>query len=362
MLDRSVTRPRNLNPTVAATPVSASVTAGAAIGDRSRRSRCLSRDLSRDLSRCLSSTGLRPGHLLSQMALLGSLVGLGTGLSLVGQGLRPAAVLAYEARATVTIDHGTGESYNSLLRRAEAVGRAAAQRTFDNDILVTEVLIFVNAQKQGMEAPLLAIQASRFQWHSLPDPRQWAIYYSNTRSLLGLEYSVPDAPATATLPGLGQGSFAIESPGPGNATSPSSTTANNPGTALPGAASVSPIFSSPIFNPTANPTANPAAADRASAGADLGSPSSRSQSALPAIAVPAAGPATGATAPLSLPTADPITAPDPAAPLLFPANPDAAGNADPASTPDSPLSSDLPNPFSANLEGSDPANDSSAPQ
>ncbi|WP_017713671.1 hypothetical protein [Prochlorothrix hollandica] len=124
---------------------------------------------------------------LGRWAALGTLLGLGTGAALVQAGICPSVAQAYESQMTVTLEAGQDETYETFITRAETVGRAAAQRQFDNDILVTEVLVFVNGQKGGMEAPLLSIEASRLQWNNLPDPRRWASYYNSTRRLLQLD-------------------------------------------------------------------------------------------------------------------------------------------------------------------------------
>lgn len=301
-----------------------------------------------------------PQVMISQVMLWGTLVGAGTGLGMVAPILAPQAAIAYEARTTVTIDHEPGESYNTLLRRAEAVGRAAAQRYFDNDILVTEVQIFVNAQKHGLEAPLLAIQASRFQWNSLPDARRWAEYYNNTRNLLGLEYSAPDAPATAARSENRSGAVAIESPAVTPLGSPASNLAagpaRNPATnpaLAPTSAGPDPIFSSPIFTPTGNTSAR-SQSSGASSGASS-SPASTPGEQAP-ILVPIAP--TGSTDPLSLPTADPL-APDPTGSINATA-PDSRDATDALANlqgleiqgdETAPPNSDLPNPFRSNVEG-----------
>ena len=109
----------------------------------------------------------------------------------------PRPTIAYEAQLTITLDQEPNESFETLTNRAEVVARAAVQRSFDTDILATDVLVFVNARRGGLEAPLLSVQIGRFQWNNRPDTRYWATYYASTRSLLGLDrpqVSPTDAP------------------------------------------------------------------------------------------------------------------------------------------------------------------------
>jgi len=119
------------------------------------------------------------------IVLLGGMVGL-AGLEL----LASAPVQAYEARLSVTLDLEPNETFQTLMKRAEVVARAAVQRAFDTDILATDASIFINGRSGGLEAPLLSVQISRFQWQSFPDARRWATYYSSTQSLLRLESPV----------------------------------------------------------------------------------------------------------------------------------------------------------------------------
>jgi hypothetical protein len=116
---------------------------------------------------------------------------------LPGFGETPVAQ-SFEAQLTVTVEHSRGDTYTSLVQRAESVGRAAVQRNFDNDILATDVLVFVNVRKGGLEAPILVVEASRSQWSGLPDVRRWATYFPGTRKLLGLDELPPPVPTTTT--------------------------------------------------------------------------------------------------------------------------------------------------------------------
>lgn len=112
------------------------------------------------------------------------LLGTALPLWLVAEIFTPQVVQAYTARADLIIDTLVDENYETLLRRAEAVARAAAQRSFDQDILATEVSVIVAGQNAGAIAPILDLRVSRQQWRNRPDPQVWATYYRSARSLL----------------------------------------------------------------------------------------------------------------------------------------------------------------------------------
>ncbi|MEW5859593.1 MAG: hypothetical protein AB1861_19765 [Cyanobacteriota bacterium] len=94
---------------------------------------------------------------------------------------------AYTARVDVSLSRERGESFQSFLRRAEAVARAAAQRSFDRDILVTDVAVTVVGQNDGAIVPIFSLEVSRQAWRSRPDPQRWITYFPNTELLLGIE-------------------------------------------------------------------------------------------------------------------------------------------------------------------------------
>ena len=135
--------------------------------------------------------------------------------------IAPQIAQAKTARLAVTLDHQADESYQSLLRRAEAVARAAAQRSFDVDILVTEVSVTVLGENKGAIAPILLLEVSRPAWKSRPDPQIWATYFPGTELLLGFE--VPLEVEAATQP---TGTQPATTPPP----TPAPTILNIPGT------------------------------------------------------------------------------------------------------------------------------------
>jgi hypothetical protein len=109
------------------------------------------------------------------------------------EAIAPQIVRAYTARVDLKIERIQDESYQAILRRAEAVARAAAQRSFDQDILATDVSVVVTVESYGAVAPILSLQVTRQQWRSRPDPQVWATYFKTARSLLLFDTSSPAA-------------------------------------------------------------------------------------------------------------------------------------------------------------------------
>lgn len=149
----------------------------------------------------------------------GAILGLGLSLGgaiggwIVQEAIAPQVVHAYEARLNLTVTQEDGESYQNLIKRAEAIVRAGIQRSFDTDILITDVFVYVSAQSQGQEAPLLSLSVSRVEWRNHPDPGQWITYFPGTQELLGLDFGFPTAPradnGSATEPVLGTGDVQV---------------------------------------------------------------------------------------------------------------------------------------------------------
>ncbi|BAB75374.1 hypothetical protein ACN23B_18460 [Anabaena sp. FACHB-709] len=126
----------------------------------------------------------------------------------------PQIVRAYTARVDLTIDRLPDEAYETILRRAEMSARAAAQRSFDQDILVTDISVIISVQSNGAIAPVLALDVSRQQWRTRPDPQRWATYFKSARSLLFFEQpqSAPNPAAAVTIPSPDPNPVPTESP------------------------------------------------------------------------------------------------------------------------------------------------------
>jgi len=120
--------------------------------------------MSRSVAHQLSS--IIPFSVISQIAkeirIVPLIVLLGTPIPLwlVCEAIAAQSVQAYTARVDLAIDTLPEENYETILRRAEAVARAAAQRSFDQDILVTDVSVVVTAQNYGAIAPVFYASTS----------------------------------------------------------------------------------------------------------------------------------------------------------------------------------------------------------
>lgn len=162
--------------------------------------------------------------------------------------IAPPTAQAYTARLNVVLTREMGESFQSFLRRAEAVARAAAQRSFDRDILVTDVAVTVMGQNNGAIVPLLSLDVSRPSWRSRPDPQRWITYFPNTDTLLGFEQTSeePDtqpggtpqpvttpSPSATPTPQTPTGPRVIELPGGNRRIIPASPPANTAPPAAP---------------------------------------------------------------------------------------------------------------------------------
>ena len=113
----------------------------------------------------------------------------------------PQSANAYIARQEIRVERLKSESYEAFIRRSELVLRAALQRGFDRDVVMSSMVIFIIGQHQGMEAPVMSVEVSRSQWQSRPDARVWATYYRMSQTLLGFGYApIPDLPQGAAAP------------------------------------------------------------------------------------------------------------------------------------------------------------------
>lgn len=98
--------------------------------------------------------------------------------------IMPKMAFAYTARLDLFLRRDAGETYESLIRRAELAARAGAQRSFDQDLLITEVSINVVVESGSVSVPVLTLRVDRNQWRSRPEPNYWATYYRMARTLL----------------------------------------------------------------------------------------------------------------------------------------------------------------------------------
>jgi hypothetical protein len=176
--------------------------------------------------------------------------------------LRPSVAQAYKSRVDVRLERLKDETYKSLIRRAEIVARAAAQRSFDRDILTSEVSIMVIAEYQGAEAPLMVLDVSRQNWRQRPDTRRWATYYRSARGLLKLPTGGdPVRPNAGGAQPIDQGIPNVE-PVAVPIVPPQTERPQVVPPPVPAAPVPQPVEALPIPNPTASPT--PVASPQAS--------------------------------------------------------------------------------------------------
>ena len=108
----------------------------------------------------------------------------GTGVWLTEALIAPQASQAYTSRLDLFLTRESGETYDTLLRRAEMAARAGAQRSFDQDILTTNVSVNVVVESSGVTVPILALRVDRDQWRTRPETYYWATYYRTAQTLL----------------------------------------------------------------------------------------------------------------------------------------------------------------------------------
>lgn len=109
---------------------------------------------------------------------------LGLGGATVPMLVAPPVAQAYTSRVNLFVVREQGESFDTLVQRSEIIARAAVQRSFDADVLMTDVIVTVIGDNQGIAVPILTVPVSRSDWQLRPDVTQWANYYEAARSLV----------------------------------------------------------------------------------------------------------------------------------------------------------------------------------
>lgn len=114
--------------------------------------------------------------------LLSAIATLST-MAIAGAGL--AERREVDIRLLVNQDEG----FTVMTRKAEILARSAAQRTFDREVLVSDVSVKVTAQNlnQDQAAIILQMIVSRRDWASRPDPKIWSTYFPMAKALLGIQ-------------------------------------------------------------------------------------------------------------------------------------------------------------------------------
>lgn len=109
---------------------------------------------------------------------------LALGVGVVPAALMPPAAEAYTSRLNLFLVRGSGESFDTFLRRSEIIARAGVQRSFDSDVLMTEAIVTIIGESQGIAMPVLTVSVSRSDWQRQPDVLAWIEYYPAARALL----------------------------------------------------------------------------------------------------------------------------------------------------------------------------------
>ena len=105
--------------------------------------------------------------------------------------MAPPAAQAYTSRVNLFVVRDRGESFDTLVRRSEIIARAAVQRSCDADVLMTDVIVTVIGDNQGVSLPILTVPVSRSEWQLRPDVTQWANYYEAARYLVEIPSPEP---------------------------------------------------------------------------------------------------------------------------------------------------------------------------
>ena len=98
-----------------------------------------------------------------------------------------SAAVAERREVDIRIPINKDEGFTIMTRKAEVLARSAAQRTFDRDVLVSDVSVKVTAQNQETAAIILQLIVSRTNWASRPDSKVWATYFPMAKTLIGLQ-------------------------------------------------------------------------------------------------------------------------------------------------------------------------------
>lgn len=116
---------------------------------------------------------------------LAMVLGTSSALWLTEALIMPKASYAYTSRLNLFLTLEDGEPYKSLVRRANMAARAGAQRSFDQELLITEVVINVTGENSdGIAVPVLSLRVSRQEWSQQPVTEYWATYFRGAQTLL----------------------------------------------------------------------------------------------------------------------------------------------------------------------------------
>ncbi len=109
---------------------------------------------------------------------------LGVAIACWAGGSTPAA--AEYRDVDVRLNVRQGETFAVLQRRAAAMARSAAQRTFDSELVISDVSVKVTAQSNERNVTVLQMNVQRQEWVARPDAKVWALFFPQAQSLLRL--------------------------------------------------------------------------------------------------------------------------------------------------------------------------------
>lgn len=96
---------------------------------------------------------------------------------------------AVPARANLSLEAYPNEGYQQFVRRSEAMAQAEIDARFSRDITISRISLVAMGQNGGQSAPLLTLDIDRTQWRRSPNITQYARYYPDSQTLLGLPLS-----------------------------------------------------------------------------------------------------------------------------------------------------------------------------
>ncbi|MCC5899496.1 MAG: hypothetical protein JJU32_16470 [Phormidium sp. BM_Day4_Bin.17] len=121
----------------------------------------------------------------------------------------PLPVQAATERLTITLNPQQGERFRDLLARAETIAEEEIQRTFNADVVVSDISLVVMGENRGLMTPLLSVDVRRDRWRRNPQLSDWAQYYNNARQLLGFNGTSGDNDHASAEPVLGTGDVQV---------------------------------------------------------------------------------------------------------------------------------------------------------
>ncbi|MBW4623619.1 MAG: hypothetical protein KME17_30200 [Cyanosarcina radialis HA8281-LM2] len=239
------------------------------------------------------------------------------------EGIPPSVGQSGSTQIRIAINRRRNESYRSMIDRAEAASKTAAQRQFRQNGVLTDIGVMVVGRNEGLVAPILYLKVSRQNWQTNPSVTRWSTYFPSAEYLLGFKAAPPTpeptAPIAPTIPPEAAPPPTEAQPqptplAPGLAPPPPGATPTN----IPG------LESTPTTQPGVEQTP-PLAPGQEQAPIPGASPPGVQPTAVPGISPPGAAPTNipGASPPGAAPTNIPGASP---APGSFPGETPAPGS------------------------------------